>query len=454
MRLSHRGTYRFLIALLALLLVPAALWAHTKLLSSGPANGATVSTSPSLIRLVFSERAALAMASVRLVSGSDTTNLAPLALSPQNPAEIVAPVNGSLAAGTYIVLWRVAGRDGHPIRGTVSFRVAGTSTLVDTIPTAPAAPMAHDDQVEGVGTALGGAIGFILIRWLAFISIFLLLGAVTFKHYVVARAAPLESDVFGRIASTNSASLGMAAAVGLALTAIVKLGRESSDMPDMPIAALLFGSTWGMSLFAQLLFALIAVAAFRAAHRDSDATRSSGWKVALVASFVAAITPAFGGHAIAGENTLIAVAADIVHILAGSAWLGTLAVIVIVGIPAALKSPDEIRPGARVASLINTFSPLALLCGGSVVATGVGSSVIRLPGVDALWTTPYGVALLLKLIFVAMLFSAGAWNWRRLKPRLTGDDAIGPLRSSASLELVLAGTVLGLTAILVALALP
>ncbi len=442
-------------ALAVLLLVPAALWAHTKLLSSDPANGATIGTPPSSIRLVFSERAALAMASVRLVSGAGTTNLTPLALDPHNPNEIVAPISGSLRAGTYTVLWRVAGRDGHPIRGTVSFTFAGASgPTVGTTSPAPAASLAQDDQVEGVGIALGGAIGFILVRWLAFISIFLLIGAVVFKHYVVARAAPLESDVFGRIASVNSASLGMAASVALALTAILKLSHESSDMPGMPIAGLLFGSTWGMALFAQLLLALVAVAAFRAAHSDSYSTRSTGWQVAIVASLAAGVTPAFGGHAIAGENALLAVSADIVHILAGSAWLGTLAVIVIVGIPAALKSPDEIGPGARAASLINTFSPLALLSGGSVVATGLGSSVIRLPSVDALWTTPYGVALLLKLIFVAMLFAAGAWNWRRMKPRLTGDDAIGPLRSSASLELVLAGTVLGLTAILVALALP
>ncbi len=442
-------------ALSALLLLPAVLWAHTKLLSSKPANGATIGTPPSSIRLVFSERAALAMTSVRLVSGPDTTNLTPLALDPENPSEIVAPISGSLRAGVYTVLWRVAGRDGHPIRGTVSFTVAGASgSTVDTTSAAPAGALAQNVQVEGVGIALGGAIGFILVRWLAFVSIFFLVGAVVFRHFVVARAAPLESDVFGRIASTNSASLGMAAAVALALTAILKLGRESSDMPDVPITGLLFGSMWGTALFAQLLLALVAVAAFRAAHSDSNSTRNAGWKLALAASVAAAVMPAFGGHAIAGENAFLAVSADIVHIIAGSAWLGTLAVIVIVGIPAALKSPDEIRPGARVASLVNTFSPLALLSGGSVVATGLGSSVMRLPGVDSLWTTPYGVALLLKVIFVAMLFAAGAWNWRRMKPRLTGDDAIGPLRSSASLELVLAGTVLGLTAILVALALP
>jgi putative copper resistance protein D len=113
-----------------------------------------------------------------------------------------------------------------------------------------------------------------------------------------------------------------------------------------------------------------------------------------------------------------------------------------------------VRPGARTAAMVNRYSPLALMCGGAVVATGLGSTVLRLPTIDSLWTTPYGVALLLKLLFVGFLFGAGAWNWRRMRPRLTGDDAIAPLRSSASFELVLAGVVLVITAVLVALALP
>jgi hypothetical protein len=41
-----------------------------------------------------------------------------------------------------------------------------------------------------------------------------------------------------------------------------------------------------------------------------------------------------------------------------------------------------------------------------------------------------------------------------MKPRLTGDDAISPLRSSASFELLLAAVVLMLTAVLVALETP
>jgi len=104
--------------------------------------------------------------------------------------------------------------------------------------------------------------------------------------------------------------------------------------------------------------------------------------------------------------------------------------------------------------MINAFSPIALTCGALIVLTGVIASVYHLKPLRSLWTTPYGAALLFKLFFVLLLFGAGAWNWRRMKPRLTGDDAISPMRSTATFELVLAGVVLGVTAILVALELP
>jgi copper transport protein len=440
--------------MLAMLLVPVALWAHTRLTRSDPYHGATLVSAPSEITLEFSEPAQLATTSVKLASGGDTTDLAPLSAHPSNSRIVIAPVSGVLGDGRYTVLWRVFGRDGHPIRGTLSFIIASTSAASSVTAVEPvAAASPGEDETPSMSMAVGGAIGFILVRWLAFVSLFLLVGAVMFKRYVIAPPGD-ASQTFSHIASDNAATLGLAAAVGVVLTSVLRLARESSDMPDVAITTMLFESTWGISVFVQMIAGLVAAAGFRAAHVANRNSRRTGWHIALFAAVVAASAPAFGGHAITGDYPALGVAADILHVLVGSAWLGTLAVIVIVGIPAALKSPDDVRPGARTAAMVNRFSPLALMCGGAVVATGLGSTVLRLPTIDSLWTTPYGVALLLKLLFVGFLFGAGAWNWRRMRPRLTGDDAIAPLRSSASFELVLAGVVLVITAVLVALALP
>jgi len=176
--------------------------------------------------------------------------------------------------------------------------------------------------------------------------------------------------------------------------------------------------------------------------------------LAALAAIVLVVTPAATGHAIGSDEALVAVPADIIHVLAGSTWLGTLAVTLIVGIGAAAKTPGTTSIGQRVAVMIRVFSPLALICGATVVATGVVASILHLESFSAFWTSQYGKVLIVKLACVALLFAVGAWNWRRVKPNLGGDEGVKALRFSAKIELSVAATVLIVTAFLVALPLP
>ena len=198
---------------------------------------------------------------------------------------------------------------------------------------------------------------------------------------------------------------------------------------------------------AQMLACLVAIAGFAIAHRGAH----NGWLLAALAAIVLVVTPAATGHAIGSDEAVFAMPVDIVHVLAGSTWLGTLAVILIVGIGAAAKTPGTVSLGARVAAMIRVFSPLALICGGAVVASGVIASLLHLEPVSALWTSQYGKVLIVKLACVALLFAVGAWNWRRVKPSLGGEEGVKALRFSAKIELSVAAAVLMVTAFLVAL---
>lgn len=437
--------------LLLALLSPSALHAHARFLRSEPAAGSTVSVPPGTVRLVFSEAPEIAFSSIRLVTpGGDTLAIGNLRHDSLGTHALTGDIPLALEDGPYRIVWRTAARDGHVLKGTVEFRVA---SVRDTAMEQRAADPAISDEDDAATMAVRGALTAIWARWLSFVSIFLLIGVVTFRFAVLRRMSPSSGNLFNEIASTNAATLGIAASAGLLLAAALRLGRESADMPDVSLRTMMLGSLWGWSVLIEMIAPIVAALAFRMAQRSAKGHPGNAWLIALAAAASLAIAPSLGSHASAGRSAWLAVPVDAVHVAVGSMWLGTLAVIVIVGMSATLKTPDDVRPGERVAAMINIFSPLALTCGGAVVATGVGSSVLRLPAIEALWTTPYGVALLLKLVFVGLLFGAGAWNWKRMKPRLTGDDA-GPLRSSASLELLMAAVVLGITAILVALELP
>jgi copper transport protein len=427
-----------------LLLAPAGVWAHAKLVRSEPSSNATLATSPVEVRLEFTEAPEPGLSWIRIATATDTIRLQSLRVDSADRHVIIGTVGEQLPPGAYSIVWRVAGRDGHALHGTIPFSIAQPVAVVADTPQPPPA----DEKFEVRSVSVIGAIGFVLVRWAAYIAVFLMVGAVVFRQVILPKAAD-EGDTFAAIASTNAATLGLASSAIVIVTALLKLARESADMPDTSFIAMLGGSTWAMSVTAQIIAGAVAIVAFMRAHRSDSDARS--WNVASGAAIVAAIAPAFGGHAISHEHAHLAVPADIVHILAGASWLGTLAVLVLCGITAAVKAPDDVPASQRVARLVNTFSPLALMCGGAVVATGLGSAFLRLDSVDALWTTAYGSALFRKLIFVALLFGTGAWNWRRIRPHLAEDSMLPRLNRSASVELVLGVLVLGFTAFLVAL---
>ena len=194
---------------------------------------------------------------------------------------------------------------------------------------------------------------------------------------------------------------------------------------------------------AWILLTALAAVGYLLAWRGRDA----GW--ALAAAGVIGATLRNAAH---GEWTQLV---NPLHLLAGGLWIGTLFVLVAAGLTTVTRvEPSSERRGELVAAMVNAFSPLALAAGIAVVLFGLITAWRHLKYLSALWTTPYGYTLLLKLALVAVVFGFGAWNWRRHRPRLGSESATGALRRSARSELVAAGLVLLATAVLVSLPTP
>ena len=125
--MSRRALLGVAVALVvgASLATPATASAHAELVSSEPANGATLDALPSEIVLTFSENvgkpAGLSVVSADgtvLEAGEleviDDTMRLPLAAAPATP-------------GHYLVSYNVTSADGHPIGGELHFLVAGST---------------------------------------------------------------------------------------------------------------------------------------------------------------------------------------------------------------------------------------------------------------------------------------------------------------------------------------
>lgn len=131
-------------ALTALLGVPAAASAHDELVSSTPANGATVRVLPRVVVLVFAEPpvAGYTKAHIAGPAGQDLSAGAPVTAG----SRVSLGVRPSSARGSYVIRWSLLSDDGHPVSGLVRFTVGTVAT-----PTAPAATSATHVSTAGSG---------------------------------------------------------------------------------------------------------------------------------------------------------------------------------------------------------------------------------------------------------------------------------------------------------------
>lgn len=123
--LRRRVVLSACLSALASVLLPTAALAHGKLARSNPAAGARLTAAPTALRLTFTEATELAVTRVQLLgAGGRAVAVGPVVAGGDAGRTVVAAVRAPLAPGAYTVVWQMAGRDGHPVRGRFSFVVA------------------------------------------------------------------------------------------------------------------------------------------------------------------------------------------------------------------------------------------------------------------------------------------------------------------------------------------
>jgi len=105
----------------AVSLAPAAAQAHARLVSATPAAKSTVAA-PRVVTLTFSDRVAPAFSSFDVVNAAGAKATVRTQVS-QDGKTITGTLARPLAAGAYVVNWRIASTDGHRMTGSYDFTV-------------------------------------------------------------------------------------------------------------------------------------------------------------------------------------------------------------------------------------------------------------------------------------------------------------------------------------------
>lgn len=349
-------------------LVPGAAVAHPLLVRAEPADNARLDSAPRAVRLWFSDPMSPQLSTIEVldVHGAPVDGIRPV-IDAARLRHLVVELP-DLAPGAYNVVWKVFSEaDGHTVRGHLVFTIG--ATVNNTTPVIAPTPEPAPALLE------------VVTRWIGLGATLALVGAVTTGLSFVGR----EKRV-----------LQYAGACG-AVAVIANLGMliwTATTLQSDGVLPLIAETRWGMLWAARVCLLVLLTTLVT--------TRRSSTTILAAIGISALLTQALSGHA---SGSPVGVAADALHLLAASVWIGGLAALLVAR-----------RYLSRATWL--SFGRVAAVCIGTLVATGLYSAGIEASSIDALLETLYGHALLLKLLVVLALASTGVASALSLRHRL------------------------------------
>ena len=254
-----------------------------------------------------------------------------------------------------------------------------------------------------------------------FNGLLVLVGVAAWRVFIALGAAarlgeggPTLLGARGPVLAWIGASVSLALVVAWALRLYTQLlGFRDPFVPvSEDLSFLVFETFWGTVWMVQgVLLALLAIGFSWVARRgapdagipariewgspEPPARLPLSWRGLVLGVVGVVATLALSSHAMSvPSNVPLAVALYGAHTLAAGAWIGSLALILVVG------------RGPTFAAQLRAFSPVAMVSVGILVFAGFILSTQHVMAWENLWGSPYGRVLLLKVGVAGC-----AWPW-------------------------------------------
>lgn len=437
---SGRAALAVFLACLVTQLPAAPAWAHAALLETTPSDGVVMQEQPGEVVLRYSEPVSTSLGAVKVLAPDGARVDTGEVTTRAGRTEVVALLRPGLAAGTYLLVWRVVSEDSHPVSGASTFSI-GRPSAAATAP-APGGNSAAEQLLT-------------LSRLLTFAGLVLLVGVSMFLLVLWPAGQHLSGS--RRLVYTGWSLSVVGSAAGLLLQGPYAAGLPLSRAFDGELLFEVLQTRYGAATAARL--GLLGAAAVLLCLLEHRRPRVVFRVVAAVIGISLLFTTSVVGHAGVGELAAVALPADALHAAAAAAWLGGLALLAVV-----LLRRGEPRELAAILPRWSRWAAGAVIV---LVTTGAFASWREVRELEAVISTTYGRLLLIKLALVAgmLVFGALGRSWVRrhyvlpVAHAATGDCGPGrptpspvaarQLRRSVVLEAGTAVVVLAVTAGLV-----
>jgi len=400
--------------------------AHDELVTSTPAAGSTVKTMPERATLVFSETVEPEDVAVKV--GKVKLAVAP---DPRNPSAVIVDLRKVPTARTVVLSWAaVDSHDGHASSGEVTFKVRAGAAAATTAGSDAAVPASVDDDsgsidlLQDFGRVLGYLAMAVFVGGLVFISLLWPAGA------SVRRAQILLGTAVG------------AGIVSAGIAVLVVLLRTDDTL------ARALAEDFGRENAAMALLWLLASIVLAGMLQRGEIVRELPWRVgALVVAAGLLRATGMNAHATQTSDPGWGTAAEFLHMIGVSAWIGGLAMLSVCLLPR--------RDQAELEAVIPRFSRIAMVSVLLILASGAILLWQIIGTVDGFWGTHYANVLIIKLSIFAVVMLAAMksrhWVEQGLKHAVASHrtSAVRSLSASVATETVLVIAVLGAASVLV-----
>ena len=450
---------------LVLLWLPQGALAHANLARAAPAPNSVLDATPDQVVIWFTEPIEPKLSEIRVLDSLGSRVDDGSSFVDPNDATAMSVGLEAISDGTYTVAWKnVSTVDGHRVRGAFVFSV-GQPISGEPLPEPEEALL--QSPAEPV------------IRWVMLVSVLAMVGGLVFELLVSRpallhqRASTQARAVGVALASRSLKLIWLATVVFLAASA-AQLLLQAAIIHDVSMLETLGGPLWSILLETEwggvwrwraglaLVFALVLAAGQwrRGAPcgwpQGAPLPAPPRWEfvsrlmaIGLGGGMLWTLSLTSHGAATTGIRSA-ALLSDYLHLLAAAVWVGALFHFCL-GIPLALRSLSARERRDCFSSMVPRFSVVAVLSVAVLVVTGFFNSWAQVTVLPALGT-PYGFALLAKVVLVVALLIFGALNlvWVRPAIRAKGERVVW-LKRFVNVEVVLAVLVLGSVAVLTSL---
>src|SRR6266487_6064436 len=409
---------------LPVLFPPPAALASSFVVGSDPVDGSTISVPPTRVRIFFNTPISSAsIANVYFGIDYQVMNAGRSHVASNNPQELDTPLLTQLPEGSYTVRWTaISATDGHATHGVIGFNIGHSSTgLPGQVILGP--------STSNILPQLS-LLGILAIAWdwLVMAALALWIGILVMESVVLAdgkKSLPLQWLCLTALITGEIINL-------ILRTALFTQTSNTSGIDPATLRELIVDTTYGHLWLVRI--ALIGMALVflwwttrstrrqSIGMRNSASTRTRGKTrytfVLLTLACLILLTLALSEDVTQlAQAHVSAVILDWLFLVAQGVWFGGAAYVGFVLLPLLPTFEPELHARSLV-TLIQRYTPLIAGSIGVLLVSGIFLAETSLSSVQQFFTDPFGRALLVKIMLVAIMLLVSAYTLFILTPQL------------------------------------